>query len=333
MSPMKFSQYAFLLVLLAGGVFLVAPALGSYPSASTAEAAPACVLTSPAGTAKPVPLAKPGAPASGSRTLAGTVGTDPHVEHGAPAAAADKPVPCVWLSVAPIIDGADSDWGSAAFVDAEDGNIGCAFANDAKNLYILFVIKNPQYKSTIEQTGVTMYFNAEGKKKTGYGILFNKIMIKPDEYIAMVEKQSPLTDEQKTQIRSKPGYYLYHHEVLGKKKADVASPEGPVQSAVYKYAAKGGMLVYEFLVPLVRANENLAGVGVEAGKTVMVGIEYGGMTEEMRKARNRQTGEAGIANEQMTQEAMRNNIIGSTGGKTPKKYTFWTEIQLAQEAK
>ena len=322
MSPMKFSKYAFLLALPAVAAFLSALDRDAYSRSSTAEA---------------VPLAKPGAPASGFCTLAGTVGTDPH-EYGAPATApalaADKPVPCVWLSVAPTIDGADSDWGNAAFVDAEDGNIGCAFANDAKNLYILLVIKNPQYKSTIEQTGVTMYFNAEGKKKTGYGILFNKIMIKPDEYIAMVEKQSPLTDEQKALIRSKPGYYLYHHEVLGKKKGGVPAPEGPVQPAVYKYAAKGGMLIYEFLVPLVRANDNLAGVGVEAGKTVMVGIEYGGMTEEMRKARNRQTGDAGIANEQVTAGMGRvGNIIGSTGGTTPKKYTFWTEIQLAQEAK
>ena len=247
-------------------------------------------------------------------------------------AAADKPVLSAWIPVAHTIDGSDSDWGNASFVDAEDGNIGYAFANDAKNLYLLLVIRNPQYKSTIEQTGVNLYFNAEGKKKTGYGIVFNKIMIKPDEYIALVEKQSPLTDEQKTQIRSKPGYYLYHHEVIGKKKSDVPAPEGPVQSAVYKYAAKGNMLLYEFLVPLVRANDNLAGVGAQPGQTVMVGIEYGGMTEEMRKARNRQTGSAGIANEQLAGRP--SEIIGSTGGgKSAKKYTLWSLVQLAGEAK
>jgi hypothetical protein len=251
----------------------------------------------------------------------------------AAAPAADKPVLSVWIPVAPVIDGADSDWGNASYVEAEDGAISYAFANDAKNLYVLLLIKDPQYKSSIEQTGVSVYFNAEGKKKTGYGILFNKIMIKPDEYIALVEKQNPLTDEQKTQIRSKPGYYLYHHEVIGKKKSEALAPEGPVQPAVYKYAAKGGMMIYEFLIPLVRADENLAGVGVQPGQTVMVGLEYGGMTDEMRKARNRQTGGAGIANEQMTQEAMRNNIIGSTGGKTPKKYTLWSLVQLAAEAK
>jgi hypothetical protein len=247
-------------------------------------------------------------------------------------AAADKPIPSAWMAIAPIIDGADSDWGGASSVDAEDGQIGYAFGNDAKNLYVLLVLKSPQIRSTIEQTGVTLYFNAEGKKKTGYGILFNKIMIKPDEYIALVEKQSPLTDEQKAQIRSKPGYYLYHHEVLARKKADVKAPEGPVQPAVYKYAPKGGMLVYEFLIPLVRANENLAGVGVETGKTVMVGIEYGGMTEEMRKQHNRQTGSADIANEQVA-IGRKGEIIGSTGGKTPKKYTLWSLVQLAAEAK
>ena len=318
----KWFRSAFIIVLLAGAALLAAALNRDFYSRSS--------------TAGADPLAKPGAPASGSHMLVGTVGTDPHVEPGAPAtapAAADKPVLSAWIPVAPTIDGADSDWGNAALVDAEDGSIGYAFANDAKNLYILLVIRNPQYKSTIEQTGVNLYFNAEGKKKTGYGILFNKIMIKPDEYIALVEKQSPLTDEQKTQIRSKPGYYLYHHEVIGRKKANAAAPEGLVQPAVYKYAAKGGMLVYEFLVPLVRANENLAGVGVEPGRTVMVGIEYGGMTEEMRKARNRQTGSAGIANEQVA-TGRPSEIIGSTGGaKSAKKYTLWSLVQLAAEPK
>jgi hypothetical protein len=250
------------------------------------------------------------------------------------ALAADKPLLSTWTPVAPTIDGSDSDWGNTSFVDAEDGAIGLAFANDAKNLYVLMVIRNPQYKSSIEQTGVTMYFNAEGKKKTGYGIHFNKIMVKPDEYIAMVEKQYPLTDEQKAQIRSKPGYYLYHHEVIGKKKTDAAAPEGPVQPAVYKYAAKGGMMIYEFLVPLVRAAEDLAGVGVQPGQTFMIGLEYGGMTDEMRKQRNRQTGSAGIANEQVaTGRIGGGRIVESGGSSTPKKYTMWSLVQLAAETK
>jgi hypothetical protein len=247
-------------------------------------------------------------------------------------AAVDKPVVSVWTAVPPTIDGADADWGNPAFVDAEDGNVAYAFANDAKNLYVLLVIKNPQYKSSIEQTGVTMYFNSEGKKKTKYGILFNKIIIKPDEYLAMVEKQTALTDEQKAQIRSKPAYYLYHHEVLGRKKNETAEASGPIQPAVYKYAPKGGMLVYEFLVPLIRANDNLAGVGVEPGQSVMVGIEYGGMTEEMRKTRARQMGESEIANERGDGMAA-NRILSATGGKIPKKYTMWSEVRLTTEAK
>ena len=246
---------------------------------------------------------------------------------------ADRPITSSWMAALPTIDGSDAEWSGVAQVDAEDGNIGLAFANDAKNLYILMVIRNPQVKSSIEQTGVTMYFNAEGKKKKDYGILFNKIMIKPDEYIALVEKQGPLTEEQKAQIRSKPGYYLYHHEVLEKAAGDLPQPEGPVQPAVYKYAAKGSQLFYEFLVPLARANPNLAGVGVEPGRPVMIGIEYGGLTDEMRRARNRQTGNAGIANEQVV-TGRAGKIIDSTGGnKSAKKYTVWNLVQSAKETK
>jgi hypothetical protein len=274
-------------------------------------------------------------------------GKDPLAGPGAPTA--DRPVLSSWMAALPAIDGSDAEWSGVTQIDAEDGNIGLAFANDAKNLYILMVIRNPQVKSSIEQTGVTLYFNAQGKKKKDYGILFNKIMIKPDEYIALVEKQGPLTEEQKAQIRSKPGYYLYHHEVLEKVKGDFAQPEGLVQPAVYKYAAKGSQLFYEFLVPLARANPNLAGVGVEPGRPVMVGIEYGGMTDEMRRNRNRQTGGGSIADEQVTGRAAasadqvggrggRSGIAtgGSTGGSgrsTPQKYTVWNLVQSAQETK
>jgi hypothetical protein len=242
------------------------------------------------------------------------------------AAAQEGPVKSVWMVPPPTVDGAPADWTTPAFVDVEDGDIGYAFANDAKNLYVLLMIRNPAAKSTIDSTGVTLYFNA-AKKKKDYGILFHKVMIKPDEYIARLEKQGPVSDETKTQIRSKPGYYLYAHEVLGAKPDNSAASETPVQLPVYKFGPQGQMLVYEFLIPLERPVSTQAGVAATPGKTVFIGLEYGGMTDEIRRQNARtQAQGSGIAGDNGTK------IVGTTGTKVnAKKYLFWSEVQLAPE--
>jgi len=252
------------------------------------------------------------------------------VRAAAVAAAKDDPVQSVWTAAVPTIDGQDADWTNPVFVEIDDGSVGYSFANDGRNLYILMMIRNPDYKSTIDHSGVTLYFNAEGKKKKNYGILFKKIVIKPDEYIALLEKQGPVSDEQKAGLRTKLGFYLYHHEVLGKKGVEVPAPDG-AQPAAFKFAPKGGILVYEFLIPLQRSAETQAGVGAVPGRNVVVGIEYGGLTDEMLKAKARETGSANIASE--TIGANTSRIVGSTGGRASKRYTFWSEIKLAEAAK
>ncbi|MCX6561008.1 MAG: hypothetical protein NTZ26_10930 [Candidatus Aminicenantes bacterium] len=242
------------------------------------------------------------------------------------AAAQDGPVKSTWMAPPPTVDGAPADWINPVFVDVEGGDIGYAFANDAKNLYVLLMIRNPAAKSTIDSTGVTLYFNA-AKKKKDYGILFHKVMIKADEYIARLEKQGPVSEDTKKQIRSKPSYYLYAHEVLGAKPEGVAAPEAPVQIPVYKFGPQGQMLVYEFLIPLERPASTQAGVASAPGKTVLVGLEYGGMTDEIRRQNARtQAQGSGIAGDNGTK------IIGTTGTRVnAKKYSFWSEVQLAPE--
>lgn len=241
------------------------------------------------------------------------------------AAAADVPVKSAWIATAPVIDGAPADWGAPAFVDVAGGDIGYAFANDANNLYVLLVIRNPKAKSTIDKTGVTLYFSPE-KKNKDYGILFHKVMIKPDEYIARLEKQGPVSDEVRAQIKSKPGWYLYAHEVKGAVPEKTPASETPVQNPVYKVGTQGEMTIYEFLVPLERPASTQAGLASAPGQTLFVGLEYGGMTPEMARANARATGSSNIAGgDNITQ------LVSSTGTKvSAKKYSFWSQVALAE---
>jgi hypothetical protein len=246
------------------------------------------------------------------------------------AGAGQAVVTSVWTDQPVAVDGQRTDWQGAALTEWKKDAVSFAFRNDGETLYVLLVIQDPKYRSTIEQTGVALYFGAQGAKAKGYGILFKRLRLNPEEYIAHLEKQGPVSDADKAGIRQKAGFYLFHHQVLDRKGKPVqGASEASARPAVFKYAPDGQAVAYEFSVPLLRGSDAVAGVSSEAGGAIAVGFEWGGQTAEMKKAAAKRLREgANFANE----DADRGDpqIIGSTkSGPTPKKYSFWTTVKLA----
>ncbi|MDH4197683.1 MAG: hypothetical protein OEW05_09770 [Candidatus Aminicenantes bacterium] len=244
-----------------------------------------------------------------------------------PTAAAEDVIQSAWADKIPKIDGATDDWTDVTPASWAKGRVTCAFRNNAESLYVLLVIADPKLRSTIEATGVTLYFSPEGKKED-YGVHFLKKTISAEEAIAVQEKQTPLTEEQKTQMRAKPAYNFYFSEVVNKKAGSPAPPDGTAgRPALFRYAPDKRSLVYEFIIPLARAEEWAAGVGAGLGQTVMVGFEWGGMTDAMRQAAARQQGGgSNIANEEL------GRLGGSSmpqSGRAPAKHTYWGQVKLA----
>jgi hypothetical protein len=258
------------------------------------------------------------------------------------AGAGQAGVASVWTDLPGAVDGLRSDWQGVPLTDWKKDAVSFAFRNDGETLYVLLVIQDAKYRSTIEATGVTLYFNAKGAKTKDYGILFKRLRLNPEEYIAHLEKQGPVSDEDKAGIRRKAGFYLFHHQVLDRKgKPAPAVSEASARPAVFKYAPDGQAVVYEFSVPLVRGSDLAAGIAPAPCDTIAVGFEWGGETEEMRKAAAKRLREgANTANEQ---------IGGGMGGQSldsgprgagpaakkppsPKKYSIWTSLMLAKSA-
>jgi hypothetical protein len=251
-------------------------------------------------------------------------------------------VTSVWTDQPVAVDGLKSDWQGIALTEWKKNAVSYAFRNDGETLYVLLVIQDPKYKSTIEQTGVTLYFDAQGAKAKDYGVLFKRLRLNPEEYIAHLEKQGPVSDEDKAGIRQKAGFYLFHHQVLDRKGKPVpAVSEASARPAVFKYAPDGQAVAYEFSVPLLRGSDLVAGVAPGTGGSIEVGFEWGGETAEMRAAAAKRLREgANTANEQ---------VGGGLGGQSldsgprgagpaakkppsPKKYAFWTTVKLAAGA-
>lgn len=253
----------------------------------------------------------------------------------------EKIVESKWTTQPPIIDGLDDDWSEDVLTSEKKVRVDYAVRNDAQNMYLLFVFKEPKFLSSINATGITLYFNTEGKKNKDHGIHFIKKQVTADELIAYLEKQSEvLTEEQRQSVKSKPAYILYKAEMVGKKgKEDSEATQTPgTLRPAFKIKKKGNKVIYEFRVPLTKSETSLGGIGAEPGHSVKIGFEWGGVTDEMKKAMSTKT-RAG-SDQDITREGGAGSVIDIRKGQAvaprtssraiPKKYSFWVDVKLAQ---
>jgi len=94
-----------------------------------------------------------------------------------------KIVSSSWIGMPLSIDGSHTDWTDVTFTSAKRLSIDYSFKNDGENLYVIFVFRESRYLSTIRGTGMTIWFNNEGKKKRNYGIKFTKEQVSAEEFI------------------------------------------------------------------------------------------------------------------------------------------------------
>lgn len=249
-----------------------------------------------------------------------------------PAAAApgkDGNVQSGWAASVPKIDGKSDDWDGAGFAVWDKGDVLYAFCNDADKLYVLLVFKDPKFLSTARETGVTLYFGPAGKKDKDYSIHFLRRQVPVEEAITLIEREKTLSDEEKTQLRSRPVYAVYDHQVHNKKaKPQPGSAEAGFQPAHFRYASDKEQTVFEFSVLLRRGHELAAGVQASPGDEIMVGFEWGGGTQAQLQGSVRRSGDTSIASEEASRGRIE-NMSGSRGGNLPPKYSFWTSVRLA----
>lgn len=242
--------------------------------------------------------------------------------------AAGETYKSAWTASPPKIDGKADEWTGTALSAWDKGDVHYAFRNDADKLYILLVFKNRKFLSTIGETGIMLFFSQAGKRDKGYGVLFVRRQVLTEEAIAFIEREKPLSAEEKAQLRAKPAYAIYDHQVQTKKtKSRAAEAAKEFQPAHFRFSPDQTSMVYEFEVLLRRDHELSAGVGAAPGGTVSVGFEWGGATPEQLKRAVRNAGEAGIANENTLSSSI--DRMDRRGLNLPPKHSFWTSVELA----
>ena len=252
----------------------------------------------------------------------------------------EKEVKSFWAASSLKIDGFKDDWAEVAFADEEKAKIDYAFKNDAENLYVLYIFKDPKYLSSISITGITLWFNSEGKKKKNYGIKFIQKQISADALISRTEKErGPLPEDKKKEIRNNPFYLINDTEIVNKKSKSLSQPSesSEIKPAVFRVMKQQNLLVFEFAIPLKRMMEQTSGVEIEPEKRVEVGFEWGGMTEEMRAEVKRRS--EALERTRSTESELTDDMKAGAGAESavpmgllsgPKKYSFWVDVQLAK---
>ena len=264
---------------------------------------------------------------------------------GATGLAKDPVVESQWLAGPVRIDGLDQDWQGAAFLTDPGSKARYAVRNDGNNLYVLFVFKDMMSSTTLEYTGLRVFFSTEGKKSKDLGILFTKRPMATDAIISEMEKRGQaLTEEQKAELRKRKAHMVFIEESINEKNLTAPSdPAVKTDAPVYRSANKEPVLFCEFRIPLSRINE-VRGIGTEPGKTIKLGFEWGGMTREIMKSimadrasSGTQAKERGVA-----ADAGFRDESGDGGGEGPgfaaftrdsryKKHSFWIDLKLAAQ--
>ena len=262
----------------------------------------------------------------------------------AAALAKDPAVESGWASAPILIDGKDQEWSQDALTMDIGSNAEFAIKNDAQNLYMYFLFKSPRSSTTIDFTGMRVFFDAAGKKDRDLGVRFFKKDVKAEEFIAALEKNGEtVTEEQKAEIIKRKTVTLFECEVINKK--NVPAPSDPAvqnQAPSFRSANKGRVTVYEFRIPLSRINQP-GGLGAEPGQSLKLGFEWGGMTREAMQYMNASRAEAStraVATENSTETMLRGgNEMGEFGGggmdmrRDPrfKRHSFWVDVKLAAQ--
>ena len=253
-----------------------------------------------------------------------------------------------WAPTLVKIDGWNTEWDAGALNSEGKVSVDYAFMNDAKNLYVLFIFKNPRFLSTIGLTGMTIFFSPEGKTENDQGIRFYARKVSADDYIALMEKEiGPADEARKKAIRANPAYIIFGHEMISKGKPG----DYKITEAIFRNQSDKKTVTFEFSIPLGKLAELSPEIGAEPGKGMNVGFQWGGTTEEIKKDLAGRIGDGaasaaggaaaagGLTGERRTEGAALGDVEHSSSRleqmrrlqQRYKKYSFQVSVKLAQK--
>jgi len=241
---------------------------------------------------------------------------------------------------APIrLDGKADEWAGVPRILDPKAGAEFAFQNDARNLYVLVVIKLPASVQSVEATGMTILGRPGGSRKLAKGALFLSREISADGYIVWRESQGAvLTEADKAEIRKTPRRPITVAFAIDAK----GSSYGPLRKQSDAFPPDFGAsqqdseAVYEFRLPLASPDFVAGGIGGAPGASIRISLEWGGTdrrnlsTQAGRESPNSRSGYVSGTGRTWGQEyldsfdSMSRPTLGAK-----KKFSFAVDVKLA----
>lgn len=251
-----------------------------------------------------------------------------------------KEILSIWPASPLKINGSDEEWAKEAICIEKKIKVNYAFQNDENNLYVLFKFNDISYLSSIDKTGMTIWFNTERKKKKDCGIVFLKKKVQTETFLSLLRQQrGAISEEDKEKLIKNPYHFIYLIQVINKKASSsetVESKESP--RAFFMSASTKEEVVYEFVIPLKSEGDFAADRGIKPGQIIKVGFEWGGLTEEMKAERIKKIQEKaeqqGVPEARIEGDLRRERVLDTDFNKSSsdfKKYVFWVDVRLAKK--
>jgi len=256
--------------------------------------------------------------------------------------AKDKIIESKWTAMPLQIDGQTAEWAQDVLETSKSEQVSYAFKNDANHLYVLFIFNESKTLSSISATGMTFWTNTEGKEKKNYGMRFYPRTISGEQLVQEVEKQGETIPEEKKQelLKSKSPFRIFACDAVNKKGEII--PHSGKGMATFRTGRVEKNTVYEFVIPIALLSDPASTTPFDVAKPFKLGFDWGGMTDEMKKAQAANIGDQGVA-ARASESNLESQITGGEGSgfRVPdasltgmrskfKRYEIWIDLKIAQ---
>lgn len=198
-------------------------------------------------------------------------------------------LPLLPQSLAVKIDGRADDWSPAALSRDARSGAEYAFRNDGRHLYVLFIVKDPKARESLDSTGLVLLAGRSRARELERGVLFLMRPVPAESYIGWQESQGLfLSAAEKAKVRDMVQYDLCLTFGVGVR----GSVHGPLRRLDREndppiFAAAEGPegLTYELRVPLADPAVVPGGLGLAPGETVRIAFSWGGADRRVLDAK------------------------------------------------
>jgi hypothetical protein len=247
-----------------------------------------------------------------------------------------------WAASPVRLDGRAGEWASDSLLHLEKIDLDCGFKNDARNLYVLIIFKDPKHLSSIDSMGITLSCAPAGTKKRSRAIKFITTFLTADEFISMSEGTGTrLTEKEKEDIRGRvryPVFAAYPIDKKGKAFPPAGLAAGDEEPPAFWATRFANISTYEFRVSLSSREDYPAGIEAGPGEAISISVEWGGAAKKTLSPRTSWStpgsivsgGAIGDNDETRAQEFLNSFDSMSRPSLETKKYSFGVDVRLAK---